>query len=159
MTVKLGSGIGPHFRPNPGNVCGVQKASHPLRTVYCVRSLQSCICSYRCNSSTRIIRCALGGLGSGDSSIRFTESSLAVEVIAPFVHLHGLFPPPFCIELSRIIGHYVYCTEYVCMIQEKAVPGEPHQEKSGRTSRHPRWRETEAIIFGVSSKSNFYSGQ
>lgn len=113
-TVKLGSGIGPHFRPNPGNVRSIQMASHVLP--YCVLRTEYYVCS-----PAYAVTDAIAPRGSSvvprrawlrrlvDLYRQFTRyGSLAAEVIAPFVRLHISFLfPPSCIGLSGIIGHYV----------------------------------------------------
>ena len=113
-TVKLGSGIGPYFRPNPGNVrsIGVYRWHHTssvLRMEYYVcRPAYAVTDAIAPRGSSVVLRRAwLRRLV--DLYRQFTRyGSLAAEVIAPFVHLHVfLFFSPSCVGLSGIIGHYV----------------------------------------------------
>lgn len=100
----------------------------PYSVVLC---MQFCICYYRCNSSTRIIRRFRRAWLRRLVDLyrrQFTRyGSLAAEVIAPFVHLHVFSFPPSCIGLSGIIGHYVLHILYD-IVKDKSL-----EYRSGRS--------------------------
>ena len=91
--MKLGSGIGPHFRPKPGNVRSIRHHalltySIPLygvcRTAYAVTDAGYAIAP---RGSSVVPRPGL----ADDSSILSRQFALAAEVIALLVDLHGFF--------------------------------------------------------------------
>ena len=133
--MKLGSGIGPHFRPNPGNVYRWHHTYSVLCTLYAVGSTP-----YYVWSPAYAVTDAIAPRGSSvvprrawlrrlvDLYRQFTRyGSLAAEVIAPFVHLHIFYFPASCIGLSGIIGHYVLRTLHD-IVKDKSL-----EYRSGRS--------------------------
>jgi hypothetical protein len=127
-TVKLGSGIGPHFRPNPGNVYRWHHTYSVLKEYYVYSPAYAVTDAIAPRGSSVVPRRAWLRRLIDLYRRQFTRyNSLAAEVIAPFVRLHVFFFPPSCIGLSGIIGHYVLHVLYD-IVKDKSL-----EYRSGRS--------------------------
>ena len=99
-------------------------ASHVLCTAYGVLCMQACICCYRCNSSTRIIRRTQAGLAQATRRFVQTVHSLRFTCCRG----HSSFRPLACLfvffSLLRWIEwyHWALCTPYSVGYSKKISP-------------------------------------